>query len=174
MIADLLCSSEIFMIFEQILAVLRSGRSQYFLRFPLARGSPALFHGFRQQSISVSLCNIVSLILAYIVAWVCNPVGWLCRIRQLYLCRGLRPPPQWVSWYDTKQTDGEGPVMLELWGMRSTPSLPSLPGPLWPGVVAPDRVLSMGQIELSCILMLNWIVRNRTVFTLKLRVGCVG
>ena len=29
--------------------------------------------------------------------------------------------------------------MLELWGMQSTPSLPSLPGPLWPGVVAPDK-----------------------------------
>ena len=29
--------------------------------------------------------------------------------------------------------------MLELWGMRSTPSLPSFPGPLWPGVVAPDK-----------------------------------
>ena len=32
--------------------------------------------------------------------------------------------------------------------MRSTPLLPSLPGPLWPGVVTPDRILSMGQIEL--------------------------
>ena len=32
--------------------------------------------------------------------------------------------------------------------MRSTPSLPLLPGPLWPGVVAFDKVLSMGQIEL--------------------------
>ena len=39
--------------------------------------------------------------------------------------------------------------MLELWGMRSTPSLPSFPGPLWPGVVVPDRILSMGQIELN-------------------------
>ena len=29
--------------------------------------------------------------------------------------------------------------MLELWGMWSTPLLPSLPGPLWPGVVAPDK-----------------------------------
>ena len=29
--------------------------------------------------------------------------------------------------------------MLELWGIRSTPLLPSLPGPLWPGVVAPDK-----------------------------------
>ena len=37
--------------------------------------------------------------------------------------------------------------MLEIWGMWSTPSLPLLPGPLWPGVVVPDRVLSMGQIE---------------------------
>ena len=33
--------------------------------------------------------------------------------------------------------------------MCSTPLLPSLPGPLKPGVVAPDRVLSMGQIELN-------------------------
>ena len=38
--------------------------------------------------------------------------------------------------------------MLELWGMWSTLSLPSIPGPLWPRVVAPDKVLSMGQIEL--------------------------
>ena len=46
--------------------------------------------------------------------------------------------------YDTKQSDGEVPVLLELWGMQSTPSLPLLPGPLWPGVVAPNRTLSMG------------------------------
>ena len=38
--------------------------------------------------------------------------------------------------------------MLSLWEMQSTPSLPSLPGPLWLGVVATDRVESMGQIEL--------------------------
>ena len=38
--------------------------------------------------------------------------------------------------------------MLKLWGMWSIPSLSSFPGPLWLGVVAPDRVLSMGQIEL--------------------------
>ena len=37
--------------------------------------------------------------------------------------------------------------MQELWGMRSIPSLPSLLGPLWPSVVAPGRVLSMGQIN---------------------------
>ena len=45
--------------------------------------------------------------------------------------------------YDTKQFDGEVPIMLELWGMRSTHSLPSLPGPLWSGFVALDRFLSM-------------------------------
>ena len=38
--------------------------------------------------------------------------------------------------------------MPELWGMWNTPSLPFFPGPLWPGVVVPDRVPSMGQIEL--------------------------
>ena len=46
--------------------------------------------------------------------------------------------------YDTKLSDGEVPVMLELWGIRGTPSLPLLLGPLWPDVVAPDRALSMG------------------------------
>ena len=45
--------------------------------------------------------------------------------------------------------------MLEFWGMRSTPLLPSLPGLLWPGVVPPDRVLSMGQIEQNRVPMLN-------------------
>ena len=57
--------------------------------------------------------------------------------------------------YDTKQSDSEVPVMLEFWGMRSNPSLPSLPGPLWSGVVAPDGVLFYGQIELKYVLMLN-------------------
>ena len=46
--------------------------------------------------------------------------------------------------YDTKQSDGEVPVMLELWAMQSTRLLPSFPGPLWPGMVTPDRALSMG------------------------------
>ena len=45
--------------------------------------------------------------------------------------------------------------MMKLWGMQSTPLLPTLPSPLWSGVVAPDRVLSMGQIELNCVPMLD-------------------
>ena len=58
--------------------------------------------------------------------------------------KGVRPPPNECPGYDTKQSDGEVPVILELWGIQSTLSLPLLPGPLWPGVVALDRVLSMG------------------------------
>ncbi len=51
--------------------------------------------------------------------------------------------------------------MLELWGMWSTPSLLSLPGPLWPGVVAPDRVFSMGLIELhECLESLLFLHLN--------------
>ena len=49
------------------------------------------------------------------------------------------PPTNKCPGYDTKQSDGEVPVMLEFWGMRSTLSLPSLPGLLWPGVVAPNK-----------------------------------
>ena len=66
--------------------------------------------------------------------------------------------------YDTKQSDGKAPVMLELWRMWRMPLLPLHPGPLWPGVVAPDSVLSMGQIELNYVIMLNWIIWNRTVY----------
>ena len=57
--------------------------------------------------------------------------------------------------YDTKQSDVEAPVILKLWGMRSTPLLPPLLGPLSPDVVTPHRVLSMAQIKLNCELMLN-------------------
>ena len=52
--------------------------------------------------------------------------------------------------YDTKPSDGKVPVIRELWVLQSTPSLPSLPGQLWPVVVAPDSVLFMGQIEHNC------------------------
>ena len=66
---------------------------------------------------------------------------------------GVLPPPECPG-YDTKQSDGEVPVMLELWGMWSTPSecdteqsngeAPVILLPLWPRMVAPDRALSMG------------------------------
>ena len=93
-----------------------------------------------------------------------GPVGWGCRIHRLHLCRGVWLPNECPT-YDTKQSDGEVHIVLELGRMRSIPLLLSLPGPLWPWVVAPDRVQSMAQIELNCVLMLNWMFLNRTVFT---------
>ena len=73
---------------------------------------------------------------------------WDGRIYQLHLCRGVEPLAQRVSWYDSKPSDGEFPVMLELWGMQSNPSLPSIPSPHWPGVITADRILSLHQIGL--------------------------
>ena len=68
------------------------------------------------------------------------PVGWGCRIHRLLLCRGVRRPSlNECPGYDIKKSEFEVPVLLELWEMRSIPSLPSLPGPLWAGVVAPDK-----------------------------------
>ena len=73
-------------------------------------------------------------------------------------------PPKFPL-YDTKTSDGKAPV-LELLGMLSTPSLLLLPGPLWPEVVIPIRVPSIGQTELfddlyaNKWLMLNWIVNT--------------
>ena len=75
--------------------------------------------------------------------------GWDCRIHRLHHSRSVRPSHNEGPGYDTKQSDCEVPIMLELWGIRSTPSLPSPQGPLWPRLVAQDRVLSVGQIELK-------------------------
>ena len=50
------------------------------------------------------------------------PVGWDCRIHRLLLCSGVTPN-EWPG-YDTKQSYGKVPVILELWGMQSTSSWP--------------------------------------------------
>ena len=70
------------------------------------------------------------------------PVCWDCRIHQLQH-RGKTPTNECPG-YNTKQSDGEVPGMQGLWRMQTTPSLPLLPGPLWPGMEALDRALSMG------------------------------
>ena len=73
----------------------------------------------------------------------------VCRIHWLHLCRGARPTiSNECPGYEIQPSDREAPVMLDLLGMQSASSLPLLPGTLWPRVVAPHRVLSMGQIEL--------------------------
>ena len=78
------------------------------------------------------------------------PVAWGCPLQRSKI-------PNECHRYDTKQSEGEAPEILKLWRTRSTPSLPSLPGPFWPRDRAPYKVLSMGQIELNCVLKLNGI-----------------
>ena len=48
--------------------------------------------------------------------------------------------------------------MLELWRMQSTPLLLSFPDPLWPRVVAFDRVLSIGQKEITELFVIEPII----------------
>ena len=55
--------------------------------------------------------------------------------------------------------------------MRSTSLLPSHTGPLWPRVVAPDRVQTVRQKEINSELMLNQIVSNKTVYLYKNGLG---
>ena len=119
--------------------------------------------------------NKQNLVLNYLQWLICNktkpnitlPVGWGCRIHRLYLRRGVRPSTDCPG-YDTKQSDVEVQVMLALGGMQGTPSFSSHPCPLWPGVVASDRVLSMGQIEIKFVLRLNWTAWNRMFLYAKL------
>ena len=81
------------------------------------------------------------------------------------LLRCKTPRHDYPQLYDTKQSDCEDTAISALWGMQSTLSLPSFPGSLWPGVVAPDRIISMSQIGLNCVLKLNWIVWYWTVWS---------
>ena len=45
--------------------------------------------------------------------------------------------------------------------MRSTPSLPLLPGPLWPGMVAPICGLNYLYIYIYIIFILNCIISKQ-------------
>ena len=58
--------------------------------------------------------------------------------------------------------------VLELWGVWSNTLLTLFPDPLWPRMVVLNRALCMGNVELNCVFMRNWITWNRTVLTLKL------
>ena len=85
----------------------------------------------------------------------CCLVGWGCRIHRLHRCRGVRPFPTRVLDMTLNNLMLRFQLCGRFGGIKSTPSLPSLPGPLRPGVVAPHRALYMGQIELKCVLMLT-------------------
>ena len=79
----------------------------------------------------------------------CSPVGRGSRIHQLYFCRRIRPPSECpvaqsagsaeykycislneCHGYDTKQSDGKFPLMIELYRVQSTLSLPLLLAPI--------------------------------------------
>ena len=121
------------------------------LDFPKKRDKTSRLLGNTQQQVSFHiyidrLCNDVYKINNREISKKTNStfpqdcsVVWGCRIHRLLLCRGVKPYANVYPRYDTKQSDGEAPVMLELWGMRSTPLLPSLLGPLKTGVAVPDR-----------------------------------
>ena len=96
-----------------------------------------------------------------------SQVSWGCRIHLLHLYRRVGLPSLMNVLFDSKLSDVEVPLIQELWEIWITFLLPSIPGLLWSGEVAPDRVRSMGLIELNCVLMLNWIVWNRTVLIYK-------
>ena len=85
--------------------------------------------------ISMYMCVCVCVAQFYSL----SKIGWDCKINQLHLLTGL--------WPSSNTSDCDAPV-LELWRMWSSPSLPFLPDPPRPGVVAPGWVLSMRQIEL--------------------------
>ena len=89
-----------------------------------------------------------------------STVGCDCRIHRWHLCSKVRPFHNECPIYDTKQSDGEALVLLYLWGMLSTSSLPSLSGPFKPRVAAPARVLSMSQIE-DCLTCKQNATKNR-------------
>ena len=108
------------------------------------------FHIYLSIYPSISLFLSLSLSLSiYIYIYICiyistsifiyvNAVGWGCKKHQLYFCG--RSHVSECPAYNIKHSDGKAPT-LERWEMWSTPSLLLLPGPLWPGVVSPDKVL---------------------------------
>ena len=112
---------------------------------------------------------LLPLILGLRHLWLIEPIRWLIysfaqsamvvEYTDCTTAEGLDPMNKF-PWYNSKQSDGEARVMLEHWGIRRTHLLPSLLGLLMPGVVVTDRVQTIGQIELNCVIMLNWIVWN--------------
>ena len=58
---------------------------------------------------------------------------------------GKTPTPNEFPGYDTKQLNGEALVIWKLWEIQSTLFIAIAPRST---PIAPDRVLSMGQIEL--------------------------
>ena len=75
---------------------------------------------------------------------------WCCRIHRQDLCSGVRLRFTPSVLIDFKQSNSEDPA-LDIWGMRSIPSLTWLLCLLWPGVVALDRVPSFWSKRSNCV-----------------------
>ena len=90
-------------------------------------------NGLGFYSLEMLFCGFKKLSI-FLLLLLC-PVVWGCRIHRLLFSRRGKNPHQRVS------------------------SLPLLPGTLWPGVVAPHRVLSMHLIFLI-FFFLNWFSCN--------------
>ena len=95
--------------------------------------------------ISISFILFLLLFISTLIHKNC-PVGWGCRIHRLHLHKGVRLPSNECPVYDTKQSDGDVPVMLDFWGIRNT-EYPSIA--IATHAVASDRVLCMCHIEIE-------------------------
>ena len=130
----------------------------------------------------IRILDTICIMLEFLISPVyidLSVVGWFGRIHRLHLSRGENLPPNECPDYGAKQSDGQVPVMLELWGNTEYPFIVIAPRFTLTGVVAPDRVLSIDQIVLNrqtelfeielfwllnCVLMLHWIVWNEIAF----------
>ena len=83
--------------------------------------------------------------LCILASWLFYGISTLVgyRVHSLDLCMGVRTSQESVL----DMTSNGAATVLELWGIYTTPSLPLLPSPLRPGVVARDKVLTIYQIE---------------------------
>ena len=93
------------------------------------------------------------------------PIGWGCRIHRLHLCREVKLPPQKVSWIWHQTIWRWGSSNAGALRNAEHPFIAIAPRSILARMVAPDRFLSIGQIEVNSVLTLNWIFWNRTALT---------
>ena len=111
---------------------------------------------------SYSFFHLFIFFVSFTVLRLFSPVRLGCRIVWLHLCTRGRTslPTNKYPGYDTKPSDDE-PSVLEFWEMWNISSLTLLLGPLWPRVVAPVRVPSLGQIKLfNHLSATKWLMLN--------------
>ena len=128
-------------------------------------------HNYFQRSIAINfliahfyltIIIIIVFIQRYVYVYLTlrSPVGWVCEIHRLHLCIEVRLlPNKFLDRTLNHLMSNHLMARLQIWGIWNTPSLPLLPRSLWPGVVAPDRVISQGQIE-QTMCENKWLMLN--------------